>query len=113
MSGTISLTDRLQLERGMQRTRGVHSLALLDDARDPDLRCGDHLDINLFIAECLEYSGGDPWPPIHTCADDRDLGQAASGLDDGRPTLEGRRPNHLQCLRKHRLVNDEGDVRPL
>jgi len=41
-------------------------------ARDPDRRGRDHLDVDAGSRECLEHRGGDSWMGPHTSTDERD-----------------------------------------
>src|SRR5215208_5411320 len=57
----------------MQRAHGGRHAVGLHDAGDLDRRGGDHLDVDVLVAEGAEHLGGDARMRLHSRADDRDL----------------------------------------
>ena len=62
----------LETERAVQGAHRRFDVGVAHDARDPDRRRADHLDVDSFVGERLEHLGGDAGVGLHARADERD-----------------------------------------
>ena len=72
------------------RQRTARSTSLLgDDARRPDGRGRDHVDVDLLVGQGLEHGGRDAGVRLHAHPDQRDPGHVGIGRDARRAQLVG------------------------
>ncbi len=88
----------VQLERRVQRLHRALDVVFGDDARDPDGRGADHLDVDAFGRQRLEHLRRDAGMRLHARADEGDasdlfVGAEARGfgLDDDLVHLDATR----------------------
>ena len=73
-----------EAERRVQRLHRALDVVFGDDARDPDRRRADHLDVDALVRERLEHLGGDTRVRLHARADERDPTDVLVGAEAAR-----------------------------